>query len=85
MLKKDWFSSLIRGHFLHCTAAKYLVDDEFVNAIWQRPAVLLHQRDERVAEELLLPLVFGCGTTITIFGCKTSVSSQAKSNKGKKK
>lgn len=48
-------------YFWHCCAAKYLVDDELVGAVGQRSAVLLHQRDEGVAKQLLLPLVFGCG------------------------
>lgn len=59
------FRCFVLFFFLHGIIAKYLVDDEFVGAIRQRPAVLLHQRDERVAEKLLLPLVFGCGTTTT--------------------
>lgn len=56
---------LIIGLFNIIFNIKYLVDDELVGAVGQRPAVLLHQGDEGVAKQLLLPLVFGCGTTIT--------------------
>lgn len=36
-----------------------------MGAIWQSPAILLHQRNKGVAKQFLLPLVFRCQTTIT--------------------
>lgn len=41
----------------------YLVDNELMGAIWQSPAILLHQRNKGVAKQFLLPLVFSCQTT----------------------
>lgn len=41
----------------------YLVDNELMGAIWQSPAILLHQRNKGVAKQFLLSLVFSCQTT----------------------
>lgn len=61
-----------RGRFRLCCSVKvlsacirYLVDNELMGAIWQSPAILLHQRNKGVAKQFLLPLVFRCQTTTT--------------------
>lgn len=41
----------------------YLMDNELMGAIWQSPAILLHQRNKGVAKQFLLSLVFSCQTT----------------------
>ncbi len=39
------------------------MDNELMGAIWQGPAILLHQRNKGVAKQFLLSLVFSCQTT----------------------
>lgn len=41
------------------------MDNELMIAIWQSPAILLHQRNKGVAKQFLLSLVFSCQTTTT--------------------
>lgn len=43
--------------------SRYLVHDELVRAVRERPAVLLHQGDEGETKQLLLTLLLGCGET----------------------
>lgn len=38
----------------------YLMNNELMGAIWQSPAILLHQRNKGVAKQFLLSLVFSC-------------------------
>ena len=58
------------SQFISCCSAhnlsacdSYLMDNELMSAIWQSPAVLLHQRNKGVAKQFLLTLVFSCQTT----------------------
>lgn len=51
----------------------YLVDNELMGAIWQSPAVLLHQRNKGVAEQFLLSLVFSCQTTTHGHGLESKI------------
>lgn len=51
--------------FMSGVCTYYLMDNELMGAIWQSPAILLHQRNKGVAEQFLLSLVFSCQTTTT--------------------
>lgn len=51
----------------------YLMDNELMGAIWQRPAILLHQRNKGVAKQFLLSLVFSCQTTTHGHGIESKI------------
>lgn len=51
----------------------YLVDNELMGAIWQSPAILLHQRNKGVAKQFLLSLVFSCQTTTHGHGIESKI------------